>query len=499
MLKINNLTIITHTGRKLLDSFSFTLNEYDKVALIGEEGNGKSTILKIIASIDVENYATYTGTINCDGKIGYLPQNIEDKYLEYNVIDYISNDIDYNHLYSFLNKIDVDPSLFDQKIKTLSGGEKVKIALLKIMYTMPDVLLLDEPTNDLDIKTLVWLEEFIKNSSIPILFVSHDETLLENCANGILLLEQLKRKSETHISYSGCGYKEFMKRRNAYIVRNNMIAAKEKSEFNKQLQKWRQIYQKVEYQQRNISRQDPHGGQLLKKKMHAVKAMGKKMEEKKTNLTQNYEPEEAIDIFFEKVEINPNKVILDYHLDTLKVEDKILAKNIDLKVLAKHKICIIGENGVGKSTLIKKIWEYLKTRDDIHPFYMPQNYDEVLDYDSTPVDYLWDKKRKEDRGKVQSFLGALKFTSEEMEHKIKELSQGQKCKLLLIKAILDKADVLVLDEPTRNLSPLSNPKIREILCDYQGSIIAISHDRKFVEEVANEVYELSENGITKID
>ena len=86
-----------------------------------------------------------------------------------------------------------------------------------------------------------------------------------------------------------------------------------------------------------------------------------------------------------------------------------------------------------------------------------------------------------------------------MEHKIKELSQGQKCKLLLIKAILDKVDVLVLDEPTRNLSPLSNPKIREILCDYQGSIIAISHDRKFVEEVANEVYELSENGITKID
>ena len=500
MLKINHLTITTLKGRKLLEDFSFVLEKGDKIALIGEEGNGKSTLLKIMAGIDVDSYVTFSGSIDCDERIGYLPQKLNAKEMEKSVIDYIDEDPDYNHLYTLIPSIDIDVSLIDdRKMKTLSGGERVRIMLLKILYEDPDILLLDEPSNDLDLKTLIWLEEFMIATRLPMIFISHDETLLSNCANGILHLEQLKRKSEPHMSYAGTDYQTYSEERLAYIKRNNMIAAKQRSELKKQMDKWRQIYQKVEYRQTTISRQDPHGGQLLKKKMHAVKAQEKVLEKKKENLLETYEPEEAIDIFFEEVHINPNKVILDAHIDALYAEDKLLGQNIDLKIFGKDKICIIGDNGSGKTTLLKKIYELMKGLEGVSIGYMPQNYDELLDNEITPIEYLWDGRKREELGKVRSFLGALRFTSEEMEHKIKELSEGQKCKILLVKMILSGNEVLLLDEPTRNLSPLSGPKIRQILCDFKGTIISISHDRKFIEEVADKVYELKDGRLRLLD
>ena len=500
MLKIDNLTVITNKGRKLIEDFSFVLNDEDKVALIGEEGNGKSTLLKIIAGVDTDSYVSYTGKIISDGKIGYLPQSIEEKYLDLSVDKYVVDEIDYSILYEILNRISIDYSLFDDRImSTLSGGERVKVSLVKMLYQKPDILLMDEPSNDLDLKTLIWLEEFIRNCDKPMIFVSHDETLLSSCANGILHLEQLKRKSETHLTYSGLSYDEYLESRSAYIDRNNMIAAKQKAQLNKQLEKWRKIYQKVEHRQNTISRGDPHGGKMLKKKMHAVKAQGRIIEEKKKNLTDKFEPEEAIDVFFEKVDINPNKVILDLDLDELKIKDRVLSENVHLYAEAKDKICIIGDNGTGKSTLIRIIKDELLNRDDIKVGYMPQNYYEVMDYSSYPLDFLWDRRSIKQRAKIQSFLGALRFTTEEMEHPISELSDGQKCKILLIKLILDKCEVLILDEPSRNLSPLSGPVIRRILNEFGGCIISVSHDRKYINEVANKVYELDSKGLHLLD
>ena len=500
MLKIDHLTITTHKGRKLLDDFSFVLNDDDKVALIGEEGNGKSTILKIIAGIDVDSYVNYEGNIICDGKIGYLPQRIAQEDLDKDIVDYIGDEIDYNFLYSLITRIGIDPSLIaDRKIRTLSGGEKVKISLLKVLYCQPDILLLDEPTNDLDLRTLIWLEEFIRNSSLPMIFVSHDETLLENCAQGVLHIEQLKRKSESHITYSGVSYREYIRGREAFINRNNMIASKEKAQLKKQMDRYRQIFQKVEHQQKTISRGDPHGGQLLKKKMKSLKAQGRNLETKKENMRHKYEPEEAIDVFFEDVSMNPDKVILDLHLDELKNADRILCKNIDLKVLGKDKLCLIGDNGSGKTTLIRMIAKQLLERQDIHAAYMPQDYEEVMDYDLTPIGFLWDGADLKQRAKVQSYLGALKFTTEEMTHRIRELSEGQKCKILFLRMILDENDVLILDEPTRNLSPLSGPIIRNILSDFKGTIISVSHDRKYIDEVANRICEIFEGTLRFYD
>ena len=500
MLKTEKLSITTIKGRRLLEDLSFVLNEGDKIALIGEEGNGKSTILKILAGEDVSSYATYTGTIYCDEKIGYLPQSIGERYLDLPIMEYINEEPDYAYLFQLASRMNISHDLLSyRKVGTLSGGEKVKIALLKVLYDRPDILLLDEPTNDLDLKTLIWLEEFIMNERSKILFISHDEELLQRCANGILHLEQLKRKSEPHATYSGESYLEYVQNRKAFIERNNRIASKQKAELHKQMEKWRRIYQSVEHAQATVSRSDPHGGQVLKKKMHAVRSQGRNLEAKKENMRKAFEPEEAIDVYFDDVFINPDKIVLDLKLDELKNGSEVLSKDVRLQVRGKDRICIIGDNGSGKSTLIRIIAKMLEEDESINAGYMPQDYYEVLDPKLSPIQFLWDGRDIATKGKIGSYLGALKFTTEEMEHRIDELSQGQKCKVLLLSLILKGSNVLILDEPTRNLSPLSNPQVRKILCDYKGTIISVSHDRKFIDEVADRVYMLDREGLHLIE
>ena len=489
MLKVNNLTVTTLKGRKIIKNFSFVLNDGDKLAVIGEEGNGKSTLLKIMAGIDVSEYVSYTGDIISGDSVAYLPQKIDDEYLDQDVLSFITGgeEPDYQRIYELIKLTGLSADLIhDRVISTLSGGEKVKVRIMRLLYNDPDILLLDEPTNDLDLKTLIWLESFINNTGKTVMFISHDETLLSNCASGILHLEQLKRKQEPVITLRNQSYQEYHENRRHSIARTNQLARKEKAQLNKQLEKYRQIYQKVDHRQATISRGDPHGGFLLKKKMHAVKALGRKLEEKQENMTKKYEPEEAINIFFEDISLNPDKIILDLHLDQLKVENRTLAEKINLNV-----------RGSGKTTLMKVIRKKLAKRSDINMGYMSQNYYEILDYNISPISYLYDIC--EDRSKAQSLLGSMKFTSEEMTHNIAELSEGQKCKIILAGLILRRCNVLLLDEPTRNLSPLSNPEVRKMLIDYGGCIIAISHDRLFIDEVCDKVYQLDREGLTLID
>ena len=499
MLNINHLTITTKKGRVLLKDFSFTLNQGEKIALIGEEGNGKSTLLKILAGEDVSDYVAVEGEVYTRDRVAYLPQHINKEDEELDVRSFIEKEnTDIGRLYSLLNEIGIDRLILDgRKMKDLSGGERVKASLARVLYEEPDILLLDEPSNDIDLQTMIWLEDFISSASQGIIFISHDETLLRNCAEGILHLEQLKRKQEARITFSGEGYDCYFKNRLHWIDRNNQISKKEHSRFRKQLERYRQIYQKVEHRQRTISRGDPHGGQLLKKKMHSLKSQGRKMDEKEKELTKKFEPEEAIAIRFEEVRMPPSKMILDLHLDELRIDDLLLSENIDLYMEGRDRICIIGENGTGKTTLLKKIHEELKDREDITLGYMPQDYREVLDYGKTPIDILYDAC--ENLTKARNILGSLKFTGEEMTHPVKELSEGQKCKVLLAQLILRRCDVLLLDEPSRNLSPLSNPELRRILQEFTGAILSISHDRLFIDEVSTKIYELTKDGLKLVD
>ena len=156
---------------------------------------------------------------------------------------------------------------------------------------------------------------------------------------------------------------------------------------------------------------------------------------------------------------------------------------------------LVGENGAGKSTLLRLIAKELLSRQDIRAAYMPQNYQEQLNPEATPVDYLSQTGDKEEITRIRTFLGSLKYTFDEMDHPIAELSGGQKAKVLLLKMSLSGANVLILDEPTRNFSALSAPVIRRMLAEYPGAVISISHDRKYLREVCDKIYRLTEHGL----
>ena len=496
MIEIKDLSISIN-DRYLVKSLSFNLNNNDKLAIIGEEGNGKSTLLKCILGIC--DYANISGIINLNNnRIGYLAQTVtSDK----KVFDYLfSNQDDYynkvNSLYKYLDLININDSIFNQIFNTLSGGEKVKVNILKLLLEDYDILFLDEPTNDLDIETLEWLEDFINKCSKPIIYISHDETLLSNTANMILHLEQIKNKSDCRHTIMKIDYDTYVENRINSINKQTQVARSEKREFKKKEDKLKQVMNIVHHRQNTISRSDPFGAAILKRKMKSLKVQERRLNNKE--LTEMPDVEEGINFFFEDVFIPNTKVILDLKLDTLSIDDKVLSKDINLNIIGNKKICIIGKNGCGKSTLIKEIYNILKEREDISVGYMPQNYDDILDNYEYVLDFICDTKDKDTITKVRMNLGNMKFTKEEMIGKIKDLSSGTKAKLILMKLVMNKYNVLILDEPTRNVSPLSNPIIRQVLKNYKGTIISVSHDRKYINEVVDDIYILNINGLEYI-
>lgn len=499
MFEVNNVDIMIST-RNLVHSLSFTLNKGDKLAIIGEEGNGKTTLLKSLFGICT--YSKVTGNIDLKGnRVGYLEQSISSEDLEKKVFDFLFiDDFDYydkvNNLYKKLEMLELEDTILEQVMNTLSGGEKVKISLLKLLLNEYDILFLDEPSNDLDIKTLEWLENFINEYSNPIIYVSHDETLLSNTANMILHLEQIKKKTDCRHTLLKVDYDTYIKQRISKIEKQTQIAKSEKREFEKQQEKLRRVMQTVEYKQNTISRKDPHGAKVLKKKMHSLKSQEKKLDA--LSLTEIPDIEESIFLSFEEAIIPKSKIILKLNIPELRIGNRILSQHIELEVIGNTHLCIIGKNGVGKTTLIKKIYEELRKRNDIRLGYMPQVYEEILkDYDDV-LDFI-SSKSKEDITKARMYLGNLNFTKEEMEGKIGDLSNGSKAKLILLRLILDKCNVLILDEPTRNVSPLSNPVIRKTLANFKGTIISVSHDRKYIEQVINNLYVLTTDGLIKKD
>lgn len=508
MIQVKNLTI-THRKdlRTILNHFSMVLNDGDKAAIIGEEGNGKSTLMKLLYDEAlVEDYVEYEGEIIKNGaRIGYLAQELTLAQKQMSIYEFCGeSDAFYEmtpkELGDIANRLSFPMDMFysDQQVGRLSGGEKVKLQLAKILMEQPDVLFLDEPSNDIDIHTLEWLEQFIQEAAMPVLFISHDETLLEHTANKIIHFEQIKRKTESRYAIASVGYQEYVERRNRGLAHQEQVAKKERSEYAAQQERLRQIQQKVEHQQDTITRQDPHGGKLLKKKMHAVKSLERRFDKEYENMTELPETEDAIFIKFGEKAVMPNgKKVLEFSRDELRVqgEERLLAEHIKLSVTGPERVCIIGKNGCGKTTLMREIVKEMMERSDIKPFYMPQNYEELLPFDATPVDYLSESGDKDEISRIRTYLGSMKYTADEMSHPIIELSGGQKAKLLLLKMSMAGCNVLLLDEPTRNFSPLSGPVIRELLRNYGGAVISISHDRKYIKEVCTAVYEMTEQGL----
>lgn len=510
MLQIKNVSITYKKDlRELVSDLSFVLNDGDKVAVIGEEGNGKSTLLKLIYDSQmVEDYVEYKGEIIRNHCIlGYLGQELRTSDKKRGVYEFLSEEESFlesapSELAEYAAKLHVPLELLysEQKMDTLSGGEKVKICMLRLLCRKPDILLLDEPSNDIDIRTLQWLETLILEWRGPVLYISHDETLLERTANKIIHLEQVRKKKGARHTVTKTDYRTYVSERMDGLRKQEQLARKERSEYKKQQEKFRRIQQKVEHQQETITRQDPAGARLLKKKMHAVKSMERRFEKDFEQMTEIPDVEEAIFMKFAEVQaLPPKKIVLDLSLPELRSGGRVLAKNIDLQIIGAEKVCLIGDNGAGKTTLLKQIAEQLLARTDIKAAYMPQNYEDLLGAGGslervTPVTFL-SQGGSDEMMRVRTFLGSLKYTADEMDHPVCELSGGQKAKLLLLKVCMSGANVLILDEPTRNFSPLSNPVVRALLKQYKGAVISASHDRKYIYEVCDRVCELTKRGI----
>ena len=510
MLQVRNLNIAMRKDlRELLRDFTFSLNPGDKAAVIGEEGNGKSTLLKLIWNAAlVEDYAEWSGSIQKDGMIlGYLSQELSPEDGEKTVYEFCCGEPSFlesapGEIADAAAKLRIPAELLysDRRMATFSGGEKVKIRMALLTLRRPDCYLLDEPSNDLDIGTLEWLEGFIRDCPAPVLYISHDETLLENTANVIIHMEQLRRKTLPRWTVSRMGYRQYVEERLSQFSHQEQMARKEREEERKQQERFRQIYQKVEHQQNSISRQDPHGGRLLKKKMKAVKSMEHRFDRERENRTELPDSEDAILVGFgEGTEVPAGKTVLDFSLPRLETEEGLLAEQIRLSVRGAEHLCIIGKNGTGKTTLLRKIAGELLPRTDIRAAYMPQDYSETVDQSLTPVEFLAKSAEKSELTRVKTYLGSMKYTPEECGHRIAELSGGQKAKLFFLKMILGGNNVLLLDEPTRNFSPLSGPVIRGVLRDFRGCIISVSHDRKYIGEVCGLLYELGKEGLRKIE
>lgn len=501
MLQIKNLGInLIKDDRDLLKDFDFSLNPGDKVGLIGEEGNGKSILIKtIINRQEVEEYAQISGEIyKKEEIIGYLPQSLDRKFLEMTVETYMDQVLDislldYNKLYRYLSRFNLAEDLIFGKLKLgdLSGGERIKVLLLFELLKEPTVFLFDEPTNDLDLESASFITKLMKDMKIPLIFVSHDPELLRKVANRIVHLEQVHRRQiARHTVFNG-PYDLYIKERENQIRIQTARANKDREEFAKKAERYRKVYDSVNHAI-NATKNDIEG-KNLKDKMSSVKSLGRRLDKEKENLTKRPDFEDSIGIFFDdNIEIPNSKVVLNLKIDKLCVGDKKLSQDINLKIIGPEKICVIGKNGAGKTSLLKEIYKNI-SKTNLKIGYMPQDYFEKLKDSETPISFLAQSGTREDRIKVSNLLGSLNFAREEMERSLKSLSGGQKAKVFFAKMNMDQ--VLILDEPTRNLSPLSQPEIIASLKAYKGAIIAVSHDRDFIEKVFDKVYELTALGL----
>ena len=509
MLQVSHL-YLTHRRdlRPLAEDWSFVLHEGDKAAVIGEEGNGKSTLLQWICDPErIEGYCQWSGHVTKEGSVGYLAQELSEAERRISVYAYCCLSDNFSALTpAELGEIagqlrfDMEEYFSSRPVGSLSGGERLTLQLSRLLFDGPAILLLDEPSSDLDIAALGWLERFINSYQGIILYISHDETLLERTANVILHMEHPREGKPPRCTVVRSGYRDYALRRESVIRNQTRQARKEREEYDKKMERFRRIQQSVEHAQGAVSRQDPSTGRLLKKKMHAVQSMGRRFQREAENMTRLPEVEEEVFLRFAPDSVPPaGKTVLDLHIPELRAGERLLARNVRLFVRGGEKVGILGRNGAGKTTLLRQIAGELLRRRDLQAGYMPQDYGEGLPPEETPVAYLSPSGDREAERRARTFLGSIRFAPEEMFHPIRDLSGGQKAKLLLTRFMLDGTGVLILDEPTRNFSPLSGPQVRRVLSAFPGVIISVSHDRKFLTEVCDKLYTLTEDGLIPTD
>ena len=503
MLTVQNLTL-THKKDlvSLIEDLSFAVHPGERLALIGEEGNGKSSLLRaILGDPSLDAYLDVRGRIVNTFRTGYLPQELPEGARSLSAYEYFCENDRFcdqtpRQLGGLAARLSLSADVFysEQRMASFSGGERVKLQLARLLMDEPELLLLDEPSNDLDGETVRFLTDFLCTCGLAVLFVSHDETLLDRAATGVVLIERLRRRQLPRVSVCRQGYEAFVKTRADLFAHQAQVARKEREELDQKMRRFEQIRARVEHEQNAVSRRDPGTARLLKKKMHTVLSMGRRFEREAQEMTAMPESEEAIFARLTCAPLPPTKVVLELRLASLCIGDRTLARDVHMCVRAVEKVCITGRNGVGKSTLLRAAARALQERSDLRVFTMPQDPCELLCMDKTPIEQLTRTGDKEENVRICVALGSMKFTAEEMRRPCRALSGGQRAKLMFLCMAQSGANVLLLDEPTRNLSPLSGPVVRALFAAYPGCIIAVSHDARFMEQVCTREERLTENG-----
>lgn len=482
LLDVNNVSkSIKH--KEILKDISFKLYRKDKIGIVGRNGVGKTTLLKIITS----ELEADSGNIKFYGSFGYLPQNLFVNNHMY-VYELMNETNKYGDFLRLLNKFGLK-GIEKQKIESLSGGEKTKLYLIKLLLKKPDILILDEPTNHMDNQTKEWLEDFINNFDVAVLMVTHDRYFLDKTITKIFELE-----NKTMKEYKG-GYTFYARQKQVELDK----ARREYDEYVKEkrkLEKAARKHMERANKYNNMSKNDfqRHKAAKIAKRAKAIISRLENMEEKKKPIVSK-----NINI---KLEGSSDKIsnILVRAEGLSKSYDRVLFENISFNIYRNSRIGLVGKNGVGKSTLLKGIMGKVQLEGNIYiaPFtkigYFSQELEE-LNLDSTILEEL--KSINNDESYVRTLLGSMLFRRDDVYKKISNLSYGERVRVAFLKLILEENNLLILDELTNFLDIPTKEIIEDALLDYEGAILFVSHDRYFINKMAEEIWELSNNGITQ--
>ena len=509
-MKIDNLSLSFGTA-EVYKNLKVEFNQNDKVGIIGVNGAGKTTLFKLILG----ELTPDTGTITVSSKIGYLPQVIEDNFdKEMSVFDYllsarpikelenkltnlyeqiateknehnlkkymkditkVEDELTYYEQYnaeSELLKIiagmNIDDTQLDLKLKNLSGGQKSKIAFARLLYSKPETLLLDEPTNHLDLDTKDYIIEYLKNYKGLILVISHDTSFLDEITNKTLYIDKNK-KTGTLYNGSYSKYEKIKKERELATSRLHDKQQKEEEKLKEIIAR----YIRGNEKKANIAKD-------RQKKLE--KLLNEKVEVEKKNKYTKFK----INIKYPSysIPISCNNLTFGY------TEENLLYQNLTFDLIRGEKFLIVGENGIGKTTLLKLIMNILTPLEGSINIsektligYYAQEHD-LLNKEKTIKENFSDSGLTD--YELRRFLGSFLFTNDDIFKKINILSPGERSRVALAKIALSGANTLLLDEPTNHLDPMTQLIIADTFKDYEGTMLVVSHNLEFVDNLGIE-------------
>ena len=516
MLITFNSVNFSYIGDPILEDINFTINEGERIGLIGENGAGKTTLLKLITgglfpesgAVQKKNGATVgfleqTGGLEADGTVysemllAVQPQmsavsrlaklSEELSSADYGSAEYKQLSSRYESLEKYIAAHDCYNAevrvktvlggmgfngLYEQKVSTMSGGEKTRLKLARLLLEEPDLLILDEPTNHLDIKTLFWLEEYLAAFRGAVLVVSHDRYFLDRVTSRIFEIENKKLTS-----FPG-NYSKYK------ILKAEKIAL-ELKEYEKQQEERARLQ---DYVDRNIVR-----ATTAKSALSRVNRL-----ERMEILEKPYAPP-APPRFKFTFPVNTAELVLDINNLDLEAGGKTLFKGASLSLRRGRKLAVIGENGTGKSTLLKLIAGGGNLNCTLGRFIRLACYDQEnanLNADNTVLAELWERHVTSSQTDVRARLARCGLSAEDMYKKVSELSGGERAKLALCVLEAEEGNVLLLDEPTNHLDLPARESLERALKEFEGTLIFVSHDRYFITALADCVAEIEGGKLT---